>query len=289
MMLKMALKLKNKVESFFADTKQDEKLALELFFEVRRCLEAGTLRAAENIKGQWVVNMWVKQAILLGFKYGVLQEVTRDGVNNNSCNNLWQFFDKHTLPLHDLTLAANVRMVPGGSAIRSGSYVAPGTIIMPPSYINIGAYIDVGCMIDSHALVGSCAQVGKNVHLSAASQIGGVLEPVGALPVIIEDDVFIGGNCGIYEGTIVSAGCVIGTGVILNASTPVFDNTTGEFIKKTATNPLIIPQYAVVIAGSRPIKSGYGRDEAMHIYCPIIIKYRDAKTAKAITLEDMLR
>lgn len=278
------LKLENKITAFLAsatNTERDEKLALELFFEVRNGLEVGFLRTAEVIAGKWVVNEWVKKAILLGFKYGVLQE--------NIINNSWSFFDKHTMPLHALTLADNIRLVPGGSAIRSGSYVAPGTIIMPPSYINIGAYIDTGCMIDSHVLVGSCAQIGKNVHISAAAQVGGVLEPIGALPVIIEDNAFIGGNCGIYEGTIVSTGCVLGTGVILNASTPVYDNTTGEFIKKTATNPLIIPKYAVVVAGTRPIKSGYGEKAAMQIYCPIIIKYRDAKTDRAITLEEMLR
>ncbi|MFZ4591351.1 MAG: 2,3,4,5-tetrahydropyridine-2,6-dicarboxylate N-succinyltransferase, partial [Ignavibacteria bacterium] len=201
----------------------------------------------------------------------------------------WNYFDKSTLPVQDIKIEKKVRIVPGGSSVRGGSFVAQGTIIMPPSYINIGAYVDEGCMIDSHALVGSCAQLGKNVHLSAASQIGGVLEPIGAMPVIIEDNVFIGGNCGIYEGAIVRQNAVIGTGVIINAATPVFDNTTGNFIKKEAGKSLEIPENAVVIAGSRPMTSGYGKDAGIHVYCPVIIKYRDDKTGKSITLEDLLR
>ena len=243
-------------------------------------LESGSIRAAEKNENTWKVNLWVKKTIMLGFKYGVLTDMSKGK---------HLYFDKDTLPLQNIDLSKNIRIVPGGTSIRSGSYVASGTIIMPPAYINIGAFIDSGCMIDSHALVGSCAQVGKNVHLSAASQIGGVLEPIGALPVIIEDNVFIGGNCGIYEGTIVQTNAVIGTGVILNASTPVFDSVYGKFIRKTPESPLTVPAGAVVVAGSRPMKDGNGAENGIHLYCPVIIKYRDEKTNKAVTLEELLR
>jgi 2,3,4,5-tetrahydropyridine-2-carboxylate N-succinyltransferase len=182
-----------------------------------------------------------------------------------------------------------VRIVPGGSSVRTGAYLARSVIMMPPAYVNIGAYVDEGTMIDSHALVGSCAQVGKHVHLSAASQLGGVLEPVGALPVIIEDNVFIGGNCGIYEGTIVKENAVIGTGVIINASTAIFDATTGEYICANENGQMVVPAGAVVVAGSRPISKGAGAEQGIHLYCPVIVKYRDDKIAGSITLEDMLR
>lgn len=270
--------LEKKLQNIKGNTIRQE--IMEFFAEFREALEKGEVRAAEKINGEWRVNVWVKESIMLGFKNGVLIEM-KSGV--------FSFFDKDTLPLQNTSLQNKIRIVPGGTSIRGGSYVAEGTILMPPAYINIGAYVDTGCMIDSHALVGSCAQVGKNVHLSAASQIGGVLEPIGALPVIIEDNVFIGGNCGIYEGTIISKNAVIGTGVILNASTPVFDNTTGEFIKKTGEKTLTIPENAVVIAGSRPISSGKGKENGIHLYCPVIIKYRDSKTNSAITLEELLR
>lgn len=258
----------------------DRKEGMEFFSEFRTALEKGEVRTAEKINGKWKVNIWVKEAIMLGFKLGILTEMQ---------SGIFSYFDKDTLPLQNILLKNKIRIVPGGTSIRGGSYVAEGTILMPPAYVNIGAYVDTGCMIDSHALVGSCAQVGKNVHLSAASQIGGVLEPIGALPVIIEDNVFIGGNCGIYEGTIIKKNAVIGTGVILNASTPVFDNTNGEFIKKTPDNSLTIPENAVVIAGSRPITSGKGKENGIHLYCPVIIKYRDERTNNAVTLEELLR
>ncbi|MFA5405274.1 MAG: 2,3,4,5-tetrahydropyridine-2,6-dicarboxylate N-succinyltransferase [Ignavibacteria bacterium] len=260
------------------NSKREE--GISFFSEFRTALERGEIRAAEKIDGEWKVNIWVKESIMLGFKLGILTEME---------SGIFNYFDKDTLPLQTISLQNKIRIVPGGSSIRGGSYVAEGTILMPPAYINIGAYVDTGCMIDSHALVGSCAQVGKNVHLSAASQIGGVLEPIGALPVIIEDNVFIGGNCGIYEGAIIKKNVVIGTGVILNASTPVFDNTTGEFIKKTTEKSLTIPENAVVIAGSRPITSGKGIEKGIHLYCPVIIKYRDDKTNSAVTLEELLR
>ncbi|MCB0726383.1 MAG: 2,3,4,5-tetrahydropyridine-2,6-dicarboxylate N-succinyltransferase [Ignavibacteriae bacterium] len=253
---------------------------LPFYEEFLAALEDGSVKVVENTDGNWIVNTWVKEAILIGFKHGKLSEVNIGE---------WSFYDKDTLSYRYFNVSDNVRLVPGGSIIRSGAYVAGGTIIMPPSYINIGAYVDEGSMIDSHALVGSCARIGKNVHLSAASQIGGVLEPVGALPVIIENDVFIGGNCGIYEGTIIKKNAVIGTGVILNASTPVYDNVNGNFIRKEEGKTLVIPENAVVVAGSRPVSSGKGVAENIHLYCPVIIKYRDEKTGKSISLEDLLR
>ena len=254
--------------------------SLTLFYKVRDLLESGELRVAYKKEGEWVINSWVKSVILYGFKFGVIREYT---------GNPLTFFDKDTYPARAFRPDDNIRIVPGGTSVRSGAYVSKGTVIMPPSYINTGAYIDSGCMIDSHALVGSCAQVGKNVHISAASQIGGVLEPVNALPVIIEDNVFIGGNCGIYEGTIIGESAVIGTGVIINGSTPLFDNTTGAFLRKDDDSPLKIPAGAVVVAGSRPLKNGPGKDLGIHLYCPVIIKYRDQKTSSSTTLEDLLR
>ena len=201
----------------------------------------------------------------------------------------FSFYDKDTLPARKFTTEDGVRIVPGGSAVRTGAYLAPSVIVMPPSYINIGAYVDADTMIDSHALVGSCAQVGKHVHLSAASQLGGVLEPVGALPVIIEDNVFIGGNCGIYEGTIVKESAVIATGVIINSSTAIYDATTGKYIRANESGQMIVPEGAVVVAGSRPVTRGPGAEAGIHVYTPVIVKYRDAKTAASVVLEDILR
>lgn len=258
----------------------DAERSLSLFYKVRELLESGTIRVAYKSDEGWVINSWVKSVILWGFKYGVIKEYG---------GNPLSFHDKNTYPVRLFRTDDNVRIVPGGTSVRSGAYVAEGTVIMPPSYINTGAFINSGCMIDSHALVGSCAQVGKNVHISAGSQIGGVLEPVNAMPVIIEDNVFIGGNCGIYEGTIIGESAVIGTGVIINGSTPLFDNTTGEYLKRHADKPLNVPAGAVVVAGSRPIKNGFGKEQGIHLYCPVIIKYRDQKTVSSITLEDMLR
>ncbi|MGB9696937.1 MAG: 2,3,4,5-tetrahydropyridine-2,6-dicarboxylate N-succinyltransferase [Ignavibacteria bacterium] len=250
------------------------------FKELLAALESGEIRVAEKKANEWQVNSWIKEAILMGFKYG-----------NLSVQNIgeWQFFDKDTLGIRFLSVDDGIRLVPGGSVIRVGAYVAKGTVIMPPSYINIGAYVDSGCMIDSHSLVGSCAQVGKNVHLSAASQLGGVLEPVGAMPVIVEDNVFIGGNCGIYEGTIIKQNAVIATGVIINSSTPVYDAVNKRFLEKEKGKQIIIPENAVVVAGSRQLKSGGGTENNVHIYCPVIIKYRDEKTKSSITLEELLR
>ena len=250
------------------------------FLKVCQDLEAGKIRVAEKVDGEWKVNSWIKEMILTGFRLGKLTDMSEGGLS---------FIDKDTIPARRFTVEDRVRIVPGGSSVRRGAYLAPSVIMMPPAYVNIGAYVDEGTMIDSHALVGSCAQVGKHVHLSAASQLGGVLEPVGALPVIIEDNVFIGGNCGIYEGTIVKEGAVIGTGVIINSSTAIFDSTTGEYIRAGETGQITVPAGAVVVAGSRPLSKGPGAEQGIHLYCPVIIKYRDAKTAGSITLEDMLR
>lgn len=252
----------------------------EFFREFLTSLESGEIRVAEKKGDEWQVNIWIKEVILMGFKYGNLRE---QNIGD------WQFFDKDTLGIRSLSVDDGIRLVPGGSVIRSGAYVARGTVIMPPSYINIGAYVDSGCMIDSHALVGSCAQMGKNVHLSAASQLGGVLEPIGAMPVIIEDNVFIGGNCGIYEGTIIKQNAVIATGVIINSSTPVYDAVNKMFLEKEKGKPTIIPENAVVVAGSRQLRSEGNFENNVHIYCPVIIKYRDEKTETSVTLEELLR
>ena len=250
------------------------------FYQTIADLEAGRIRVAEKIGGEWKVNSWVKEVILSGFRLGKLVDMTQGQ---------FSFFDKDTIPTRMFNEQSGVRIVPGGSSVRAGAYLAPSVIMMPPAYVNIGAYVDEGTMIDSHALVGSCAQVGKHVHLSAASQLGGVLEPVGALPVIIEDNVFIGGNCGIYEGTIVRENAVIGTGVIINASTAIFDATTGEYIRANENGQMVVPAGAVVVAGSRPVSKGPGAEQGIHLYCPVIVKYRDEKTSGSITLEDMLR
>ncbi len=253
---------------------------LDRFYEVVNDLETGRIRVAEKVGGQWKVNAWIKEVILTGFKWGKLVDMSAGG---------FSFFDKDTLPLRQFGPESGVRIVPGGSAVRTGAYLAPSVIMMPPAYVNIGAYVDSDTMIDSHALVGSCAQVGRHVHLSAASQLGGVLEPVGALPVIIEDNVFIGGNCGIYEGTIVRENAVIGTGVIINSSTALFDATTGEYIRANEDGQIVVPEGAVVVAGSRPIRKGPGAEQGVHLYTPVIVKYRDSKTSSSITLEDLLR
>jgi 2,3,4,5-tetrahydropyridine-2-carboxylate N-succinyltransferase len=257
--------------------------ALEAFFELRTALEAGQLRSAEpdaaSVTG-WRVNAWVKQGILLGFRLGVLVELPGDGLS---------FIDKNTYPARRFSAADGVRVVPGGSSVRSGAYVARSVVCMPPMYINAGAYVDEGTMVDSHALVGSCAQIGKRVHLSAAAQIGGVLEPVNASPVVIEDDVLIGGNTGVYEGTIVRKGAVLAPGTILTRGTPVFDLAKGDVLRATAELPLIIPEGAVVVPGSRAVSRGKGAEWGLSLYAPVIVKYRDEKTDLSTTLEDLLR
>jgi len=255
----------------------------EVFEEFKTALRKGEIRSAEkDADGNWHANAWVKQGILLGFRMGKLVEMSKP-------TETFQFFDKDTFPLRPMTLEDNVRIVLGGSAVRDGSYVAPSVVLVPPCYVNVGAYVDEGTMVDSHALVGSCAQIGKRVHLSAAAQIGGVLEPVGAVPVIIEDDVLIGGNTGVYEGTIVRERAVLASGVILTRSTPLFDLVKGEVIKSDGDKPLEVPAGAVVVQGSRAVTSEQGRAWGLSIYAPIIVKYRDEKTDTAVRLEDYLR
>jgi 2,3,4,5-tetrahydropyridine-2-carboxylate N-succinyltransferase len=250
-----------------------------LFAEFREATNFGLIRCAyKDEAGEWQVNVWYKKALLAGFKLGQVFEIEHG-----------TFFDKHTLPTRSLNGANKVRVVPGGTSIRDGCYIAEGVIVMPPSYINIGTYIGVDTLIDSHVLVGSCAQIGSKVHLSAAVQIGGVLEPVGQLPVIIEDEVMVGGNCGIYEGTIVKKRAVIGTGVILNGSTAVYDLAREQVYRKTAEKPLTIPEGAVVVPGSRKVKGTFAEAHGLEISTPLIVKYRDDKTDAATALEDALR
>jgi 2,3,4,5-tetrahydropyridine-2-carboxylate N-succinyltransferase len=253
--------------------------ARAIFLEFRDQLTQGKIRAAEKVEGHWKVNTWVKQGILLGFRLGVLTEMPA-GLS---------FVDKDTFPARLFTVADRVRVVPGGSSARVGTYIAPSVICMPPMFINVGAYVDEGTMIDSHALVGSCAQIGKRVHLSAAAQVGGVLEPVNASPVIIEDDVLVGGNCGIFEGTLVRARAVLGAGTILTRSTPLYDLVKGEVYRATAQAPLEVPEDAVVVPGSRAVKKGKAAEWNLSLYTPVIVKYRDEKTDRGIELEDWLR
>lgn len=250
------------------------------FSEVVRRLEAGEIRVAEKSGGQWKVNAWIKEAILEGFRQGKLTDMSKEE---------YSFFDKDTLPLRRFSLEDKVRIVPGGSSVRCGAFLAPSVIMMPPAYVNIGAYVDEGTMVDSHVTIGSCAQVGKHVHVSAATQIGGVLEPAGALPVIIEDNAFVGGNCGIYEGTIVEESAVIGSGVIITAGTPLFDATKGDFVPKSPEGKTVVPAGAVVVAGSRPVTKGPGKEAGIHLYCPVIVKYRDGRTEASVELETLLR
>jgi 2,3,4,5-tetrahydropyridine-2-carboxylate N-succinyltransferase len=254
--------------------------ARPVFLEFRDALTQGKIRAAEKIDGRWVVNIWVKHGILLGFRLGELVETGADGLT---------FVDKDTFPARHFSVTDRVRVVPGGSSVRLGAFVAPSVICMPPMFINVGAYVDEGSMIDSHALVGSCAQVGKRVHLSAAAQIGGVLEPVNASPVIIEDDVLVGGNCGVYEGTLVRARAVLGAGTILTRSTPLYDLVRGEVYRATPEAPLEVPEGAVVVPGSRAVKKGAAAELGISLYTPVIVKYRDEKTDRGIELEDWLR
>ena len=274
--------LKSAIEQLSAvKTIVDTLDARRVFLDFRAALTRGELRAAEKIDARWVVNAWVKQGILLGFRLGELTEMS-DG-------DVFSFVDKDTFPARRLTLADRVRLVPGGSSIREGAYVAPSVICMPPMFINVGAYVDEGSMIDSHALVGSCAQIGKRVHLSAAAQVGGVLEPINAAPVVVEDDVLIGGNCGIYEGTLVRTRAVLGAGTILTRSTPLYDLVRGEIYKASAEQPLEVPENAVVVPGSRAVNKGKGAEWNLSLYTPVIVKYRDSKTDTRIQIEHLLR
>lgn len=267
----------------------DDPQAPVAFLALRNALEAGTLRAAEpdtTSPTGWRVNAWVKRGILLGFRLGQLQG---QGLAPEPGNNHFPYIDKQTYPARQWTPEQSVRIVPGGSSVRSGAYLAPGVVCMPPMYVNVGAYIDSGTMVDSHALVGSCAQVGKRVHISAAAQIGGVLEPVNASPVILEDDVLIGGNCGVYEGTVVRKGAVLAAGTILTRGTPVYDVVQGTILRAEGDAPLIIPENAVVVPGARAISKGKAAEWGLSVYTPVIVKYRDAKTQLSLALEDLLR
>ena len=277
------MQLRQRIESIAARrdgdfTSEDRRV----FAEFKDALNRGEVRAAEKTAtGAWLVNSWVKQGLLVGFRMGLLTDM--------STGDSFKFFDKNTYPARPTTIEENVRIVPGGSTIRDGAYIAPGVVCMPPMFVNAGAYVDEGTMIDSHALVGSCAQIGKRVHISAAAQIGGVLEPVGAVPVIIEDDVLVGGNCGVYEGAIVRERAVLASGTVLTGSTPVYDLVRGEIYQRKAGAPLEIPAGAVVVPGARAVQTERGREWGLSLYAAIIVKYRDEKTDTAVQLEDYLR
>ena len=278
------MSLREQIEALTAQAgKEFTEADRALFAEFKAALNRGEVRAAERTgSGEWRVNSWVKRGILLGFRMGALADMS-------PADRSLRFFDKDTYPVRALALEHNVRVVPGGSSIRDGAFVAPGVVCMPPMYVNVGAYVDEGTMIDSHALVGSCAQVGKRVHLSAAAQVGGVLEPIGAVPVIIEDDVLVGGGCGIYEGTIVRERAVLAAGTILTGSTPVYDLVRERVYRRAEDSPLEIPPGAVVVPGTRAVESERGRAWGLSLYAPVIVKYRDEKTDRAAQLEDYLR
>jgi len=284
------MNLQSQIEELFArpPCSPDEEY-FQAFDELKAGLNEGRIRAAEpdaSVPSGWRVNAWVKKGILLGFRIGRVVEMPP---------NNFQFRDKHTFPLKQIPVSQNVRVVPGGSSIRDGCYIGKDVVCMPPMFVNVGAYVDDGVMIDSHALVGSCAQVGKNCHISAAAQIGGVLEPVGALPVIIEDEVLVGGNCGVYEGTVVGRGAVLAAGTILTGSTPVYDLIRDTVYRRELgatpeeTKPLMIPPGAVVVPGSRAVTKDRGKQLGISLYTPVIIKYRDEKTDQAVRLEELLR
>lgn len=255
--------------------------ALQTFKRLMAALNAGTVRAAEKkTDGSWQANAWVKRGILLGFRLGRIARMN---------SGPFPFYDKDTFPLRAVGLSDGIRVVPGGSAVRDGCFIGSAVVCMPPMYINVGAYVGEGTMVDSHALVGSCAQIGRRVHLSAAAQIGGVLEPAGALPVIIEDEVLVGGNCGVYEGTIVRERAVLAPGTILSGGTAVFDLVQNRVYRREGSQPLEIPAGAVVVPGSRPVSSGPGKTAGIGLYAPVIVKYRDDKTDLSVRLEDLLR
>ncbi len=277
--------LQKEIERHFAagSAAIDNIAAMDAFLALRSALEGGKVRAAQPDPAAptgWRVNVWVKLGILLGFRLGALKE---------SAAGVLSFVDKHTYPARHFTTGDGVRVVPGGSSVRAGAYLARSVVCMPPMYINAGAYVDEGTMVDSHALVGSCAQIGKRVHLSAAAQIGGVLEPVNEGPVVIEDDVLVGGNCGVYEGAIVRKGAVLAAGTILTRGTPVFDLVHGKMLRAAGDLPLIVPENAVVVPGARAVNKGKGKEWGLSLYAAVIVKYRDEKTDLSTTLEDLLR
>jgi 2,3,4,5-tetrahydropyridine-2-carboxylate N-succinyltransferase len=272
-------------ELFSQGSAASKHAARDLFTQLRRELTAGRVRVAEPDPASptgWRVNVWVKQGILLGFRFG---DVVDMGIGKGR----WPFFDKDTLPLKSFGVSSGVRLVPGGSSVRDGAYLGHGTICMPPMYINVGAYVDEGTLVDSHALVGSCAQIGKHVHLSAAAQIGGVIEPVGAIPVIVEDEVLVGGNCGVYEGAIIKRRAVLASGTIITGSTPIYDLPRERIITPEPGQPLVVPEGAVVVPGARPVTVGAGREWGLSLATPVIVKYRDEKTDARTELERWIR
>ena len=276
--------LQSQIEEFFASELDatSRARALTTFAQFKHALNEGRIRAASReADGTWTVHQWVKRGILLGFRLGSIKDYS---IDEN-----FRYFDKDTYPTRRLTAADGVRIVPGGTSIRDGAHVGSGVTLMPPAYINVGAYVDEGTMVDSHALIGSCAQVGKRCHVSAAAQIGGVLEPVGALPVIIEDEVLIGGNCGVYEGAIVRERAILASGVVLTGSTPLYDAVRGQIYRREEGHPLEVPAGAVVVPGTRAISVGPGKDWGLSVYTPIIVKYRDEKTDLSVRLEEFLR
>src|SRR5918992_1614895 len=276
------MSLREQVEALYAKGGGFDSSDREVFEAFKQALNRGEVRAAErDEEGRWRVNSWVKSGILVGFRMGSLSDM--------SAHASLRFFDKDTYPVRPTTVMDGVRIVPGGSSVRDGAYLAAGVVCMPPMYVNAGAYVDEGTMIDSHALVGSCAQVGKRVHLSVAAQIGGVLEPVGAVPVVVEDDVLVGGNCGVYEGTIVRERAVLASGTMLTGSTPVYDLVKGEIYQRAADGPLEIPAGAGAVPGARAVNNERGRNWGLSLYAPVIVKYRDEKTDSSVQLEDYLR
>ena len=279
--------LEHEIDDLFAQSNPPADRSRDIVGALLTLIENGSVRAARpDAKGTWQPVGWVKRGILLGFRVGVIIDMSlRAGKGMAG----FSFFDKDTFPTREFQLADGVRIVPGGSSVRRGAYLARGVVCMPPSYVNVGAYVGAGTMIDSHALVGSCAQVGERVHISAAAQLGGVLEPINASPVVIEDDVMIGGNCGVYEGTVVRSRAVLGSGVILTRGTPVYDLVNETVHRASATDPLEIPAGAVVVPGSRPVSSAWGRERGLSIATPVIVKYRDDRTDAATALEESLR
>jgi 2,3,4,5-tetrahydropyridine-2,6-dicarboxylate N-succinyltransferase len=278
--------LQHTIESLFSQGgAADKTAAREVFFALQRALGDGTVRAAEpddSAPSGWRVNTWVKQGILLGFRFGDVKDMSSD-------HGKWPFYDKDTMTLKKPGLEAGVRIVPGGSTIRDGAFVARSVVCMPPMFVNIGAYVDEGTLIDSHALVGSCAQIGKRVHISAAAQIGGVIEPVGALPVVVEDDVLIGGNTGVYEGAVIKRRAVIAAGVVLTASTPIYDLPRGVIIRPADGQHLVVPEGAVVVPGARAVTVGAGKEWGLSLATPVIVKYRDDRTDVRTELEAWIR
>ena len=278
--------LQDDIQSLFVSgAAADREAARAAFARLREALSAGTVRAAEPDSSSavgWRVNTWVKQGILIGFRFGDTVDVSMD-------HGRWPFYDKDTLPLKRFAAGAGVRLVPGGSSVRDGAYLAPGVICMPPMYVNIGAWIGEQSLVDSHALIGSCAQIGARVHVSAGAQVGGVIEPVGALPVIIEDDALIGGNTGIYEGAIIKTRAVVAAGTVLTGSTPVYDLVRGQIIKPTSDRPLIVPEGAVVVPGARAVTAGKGPEWGLALATPVIVKYRDSRTDTRTELEAWIR